>query len=71
MKLANGKINISFIGLDGSGKGTYINLLRDEFDKKNISYKYCYLGYSHFQIGILKKIVNFYANFGINIELSF
>lgn len=45
--------NFTFIGLDGSGKGTYIDLLLKKLEKNNLSVKYVYLGYAQYNIKLL------------------
>jgi len=56
MAMSNGKLNVSLVGIDGAGKGTYIDMLTDDLDKNSLSYKICYLGFSAYQLGILKRI---------------
>ena len=52
------KYNICFIGIDGSGKGTYIKMLLNRLSDSDIDCRYCYLGYSNFKLNCLIKIID-------------
>ncbi|MFK5892767.1 MAG: hypothetical protein QM504_06070 [Pseudomonadota bacterium] len=56
-KLAQGGLTISVVGLDGAGKGTYIELLLQDFQKRGVNFKSCYLGYSAYRLLPLRRIV--------------
>lgn len=55
--LTPSKPNITFVGLDGSGKGTYINLLSERLKANNFTVKNIYLGYSQYNIGLINYLV--------------
>jgi thymidylate kinase len=50
--------NVCFVGLDGAGKGTYIDLLLKDYKKANTNYKLCYLGHGSQHLLLVKKIVS-------------
>jgi thymidylate kinase len=50
--------NVCFVGLDGSGKGTYIDLLLKDYQKVKINYKLCYLGHGTQHLPLVKRIVS-------------
>ena len=50
--------NVCFVGLDGAGKGTYIDLLLKDYKKANTNYKLCYLGHGSQHLSLVKKIVS-------------
>jgi thymidylate kinase len=45
------------VGLDGAGKGTYIEMLLQDFQKREVSVKLCYLGYAAYRLLPLRYIV--------------
>lgn len=47
---------IMFVGVDGAGKGTYINMLRESFDNNAVFSKYLYLGHNNYEMSLIKKI---------------
>lgn len=47
---------VTFVGLDGAGKGTYISLLKEKLVEIGIPYNSIYLGYSGYELGIIKRI---------------
>jgi thymidylate kinase len=53
----SGKICVSFIGMDGSGKGTYIELVKKNLEENNLHVKLVYLGHSGY-INPLIKIIS-------------
>lgn len=54
--LARGRFTVAFVGLDGSGKGTYLALLHRELESRNVSVKCVYLGYSGYRLAPLRHV---------------
>jgi len=48
---------VSFVGMDGAGKGTYIELFSKTLASHNINTKTVYLGHSGYKLGVMKFIV--------------
>lgn len=55
-RLARGSVTLTFIGLDGSGKTTYLGLLSSELESRYLHIHRCYLGYSSFRLPLLRDI---------------
>lgn len=53
---SRGNLTISAIGLDGAGKGTYIELLLSYFQEKGVRCKCYYLGYASYRLPWLRFI---------------
>lgn len=50
------ELSVCFVGLDGAGKGTYIELLEKHLKTLNLSSKTIYLGHSNYKLGVLSKM---------------
>ena len=50
------KICVSFIGMDGSGKGTYLELVKRNLEENNFHVKLVYLGHSGYVNPLIKTI---------------
>lgn len=57
LEFNNTNFNVCFVGLDGAGKGTYIDLLIHDYRKVKKNYKLCYLGHGSHHLSLVKKIV--------------
>lgn len=54
--LSESKECISFVGMDGAGKGTYIEMLQADLAGSNIAYKTIYLGHSSYETNVMKYV---------------
>lgn len=51
---ATGSRTVAFVGLDGAGKGTYLDLFCADLSARNIHFRCCYMGYAGFRIPLLR-----------------
>lgn len=56
LKPAQGAITISFLGMDGAGKGTYIPVVTEHLTRQNLNWRLMYLGYGQFRMPGLNRI---------------
>ncbi len=50
-------VTISFVGMDGAGKGTYIEMLSKNIEQNNFNFRVVYLGHANYKSKLLRYVV--------------